>query len=631
LKAQPFQICTAFSLLPPFAMGTVSRTCYGCLVSCSLIFVLSAASGNPFEGLSSSDFYINPINSKQYDNSISTATGTAKDNLKLMQKTPSAYWIDNKGKITKEGNDNPEGSLEGILEAAAAQSKPPLCVFIWYGLPNRDCKAWASNGEICCHRRADGTCNYSDKGECTEGLRMYREEYVDPFIKVLQKYQDKVPTVVVVEPDSLPNLATNLAIPWCGSNSTHAAITKGVKYALHQLDTQASKVTVYLDAAHGGWLGWENSMEAFMKVLKEIEMPTTIRGFATNVANYQPLGVKCPWCPNDGYRNDFCLNGKHASHPCCEDPCGLLTQWNNGNNELNYAQFLVAAADEMLGMKAHVIIDTGRNGVVDNRQDCANWCNPRGSGAGLKSTSHTADPSYVDAYFWLKTPGESDGCSKDLPNGGGRCPRYDKNCKSVDSLSSKASEPRSPEAGQWFDFQVKEIARLANFTAPVKDANAQTGCHEADIPHEVWPHPDDQNLPQDVPVGEKDNQAVAANNGKCAGPFKQCGGQIGGHDWTGPSCCESGCKCDGEGAWYKQCEPPAGEHMCSGGTSRLFEKGTVASSFAPSDRQSAVKMTLMASAALAFALGTCLVVIRSSRNLGSQSQVEELNLLEGHE
>lgn len=57
------------------------------------------------------------------------------------------------------------------------------------------------------------------------------------------------------------------------------------------------------------------------------------------------------------------------------------------------------------------IIDTGRNGVGDMRQSCSNWCNVRGAGVGLIPTTDTASPM-VDAYLWLKTPGESDGCTQ---------------------------------------------------------------------------------------------------------------------------------------------------------------------------------------------------------------------------
>ena len=45
------------------------------------------------------------------------------------------------------------------------------------------------------------------------------------------------------------------------------------------------------------------------------------------------------------------------------------------------------------------------------RSDCNAWCNVRGAGLGLWPTSDTALPEIVDAYYFVKTPGESDGCS----------------------------------------------------------------------------------------------------------------------------------------------------------------------------------------------------------------------------
>ena len=105
----------------------------------------------------------------------------------------------------------------------------------------------------------------------------------------------------------------------------------------------------------------------------------------------------------------------------------------------------------------HFVIDTGRNGVDDMRQDCSNWCNIRGAGLGLWPTADTALPDLVDAYFWLKTPGESDGCTSHLADGSA-CGRYDGFCGSADSLGSRAGEPRAPEAGQWFTEQVLQLA-----------------------------------------------------------------------------------------------------------------------------------------------------------------------------
>jgi len=140
------------------------------LMFSALAAVASGSLINPFRGRSSSDFYINPINFQQYEQSIKSASGQIKSNLKEMQAVPSAYWIDVKEKI-KKGTADDMRSLEGILQDAASKSHPQLCVFMWYDLPNRDCKAKASNGQICCNKNADGSCNYKAGGDCAEGIR----------------------------------------------------------------------------------------------------------------------------------------------------------------------------------------------------------------------------------------------------------------------------------------------------------------------------------------------------------------------------------------------------------------------------------------------------------------------------
>jgi len=56
-----------------------------------------------------------------------------------------------------------------------------------------------------------------------------------------------------------------------------------------------------------------------------------------------------------------------------------------------------------LGNK-HFIIDTSRNGVGGNGE----WCNPRGQALGAFPTTQTGN-SLVDAFLWVKAPGQSDG------------------------------------------------------------------------------------------------------------------------------------------------------------------------------------------------------------------------------
>jgi len=429
----------------------------------------SSATSNLF---AAHKFYLNPANQEEYDKSIETASNSAvQANLETMREIASAYWIDKKDKI----RGSTTTTVQGILADAASRSPPELVVLIWYDFPNRDCAAAASAGEICCAYNSDGTCDWGNGGDCAAGIEVNKTGYVDPFIEVLVEYKGRVPVVIVFEPDSLPNFATNLGKPHCGSVETRNAYSEGAKYGLAQL-TSKTDASVYIDAAHGGWIGWDNNMMKFMSTLKGLDLPLDkVRGFSTNVAGYQPLGYMCPWLPGNAqpYRNGYCLNGRHSGEPCCEDPCGLLSQYDPADSELNFAQELHFAAKGELGMDAHVIIDTGRSGVPGPRSLCANWCNIRGAGAGYASTAEVPDTDVMDAFFYLKTPGESDGCTQVLPDGS-RCPRFDVMCGSSDSIGSQAAEPRAPEAGGWFDYQVKQLAEFANFGSPFPPTPAPT-------------------------------------------------------------------------------------------------------------------------------------------------------------
>jgi len=80
---------------------------------------------------------------------------------------------------------------------------------------------------------------------------------------------------------------------------------------------------------------------------------------------------------------------------------------------LNISNFLGTAVNIAYGTEVskrvggkHFIIDTSRNGL--NATTAGTWCNPRGQRVGPSPTTHTGNP-LVDAFLWVKTPGESDG------------------------------------------------------------------------------------------------------------------------------------------------------------------------------------------------------------------------------
>lgn len=410
----------------------------------------------------------------------------ASNNMESLKKVPSAYWIDKKDKIKK---------VELLLNDMIQSNQYDTIVLIVYDLPNRDCAALASNGEICCNQNTEclTTCTQTcqlQSVECNDGLTEYKNDYIDELYDLLNdsKYE-YIQKILIIEPDSLPNIPTNRGFYGCSSITTEHYL-KGIKYTLEQLSKLPNNY-LYLDIGHEGWLGWCNNLyqndynfiQYVLVFLKE-QIPH-IRGFATNVANYQNLGIACdyPFFEMNEI-TDFCsyynqyLVGyckQNTEETCCYDPCGFLEMYNPANNELNYVQLFRHAIEYSIYQDIipkfktesglpQFIIDTSRNGqknsysIIDDKSDCATWCNIRGGHIGIFPTIDT-DLPYIDAYFWLKTPGESDGCINPENQGtciagNYQCSRYDANCGThYDNIGYLENEPCPPEAGEWFDYQ----------------------------------------------------------------------------------------------------------------------------------------------------------------------------------
>jgi cellulose 1,4-beta-cellobiosidase len=280
---------------------------------------LGAVDSNPFSN--SAGYYVQPSFQAQVQSSIPSCQGVTEcKNLMAMKNISTGFWVDKKAKIA--GADG----LEGALAAAAQVSPPQLFVAVIYNLPNRDCDAFNSIGEICCYTNADGTCDRAKDGDCDVGLKDYFTNFADPIAALFKQYEGKLPIAAVIEPDSLPNLATNLGNPNCANMGTSSAYNNGIPYVIKAINAQAPSVTMYIDAAHGGWLGWEDNAQAYATLVQSLAVDHLVRGFATNVANYQPLGTPCPAEAFDEKMHVWCADkGKGSS--CCIDPCAW---WSSG-------------------------------------------------------------------------------------------------------------------------------------------------------------------------------------------------------------------------------------------------------------------------------------------------------------
>ncbi|KAL4861134.1 1,4-beta-D-glucan cellobiohydrolase C [Aspergillus spectabilis] len=386
---------------------TLTTTTSGATVTTtsSTSTITATASGNPFSG---HQLYVNPYYSSEVHTlAIPSLTGTLSSlsaAATAAAKVPSFAWFfgsDVSAKVPRMAE-----YLADIRAQNSAGANPPVAAqFVVYNLPDRDCAALASNGEL---------------SIANNGVQLYKN-YIDSIRDILEDYSD-VRTILVIEPDSLANLVTNLNVPKCAN--ARSAYLECTDYAVRQLNLP--NVAMYLDAGHAGWLGWAANLQPaanmYASVYKNAGSPASLRGLATNVANYNAWTIST--CPS-------------------------YTQGNTVCDEKRYVNALGPLLNAQ-GWDAHFITDTGRSGKQPTGQNAwGDWCNVIGTGFGQKPTTNTGD-ALVDAFVWVKPGGESDGTSDSS------AVRYDAHCGYSDALQP------APEAGTWFQAYFVQLLKNAN-------------------------------------------------------------------------------------------------------------------------------------------------------------------------
>ena len=279
--------------------------------------------------------------------------------------------------------------------------------FVVYNLPDRDCAAAASNGELSI---ANG------------GAAIYKTQYIDVIRAALLEFPE-IPVVLVIEPDSLANMVTNMGVAKCqGAAETYKTL---VTYAIKQLTLP--NVSMYMDGGHGGWLGWTANLPGAAKLFSEIRAaagsPPQLRGLATNVSNYNAWSLAT---------------------------CPAYTTTNTNCDEKRYITAMVSALAAEGWTNSHHIVDQSRSGMQPTGQiEQGHWCNAVGTGFGTRPTSNTGDAN-VDAFVWIKPGAESDGTSNTSAD------RYDTVCGSPSALKP------APEAGSWFQAYFEQLLVNAN-------------------------------------------------------------------------------------------------------------------------------------------------------------------------
>ncbi|MFJ1744958.1 glycoside hydrolase family 6 protein [Streptomyces sp. NPDC088116] len=176
------------------------------------------------------------------------------------------------------------------------------------------------------------------------------------------------PAIVILEPDAVPHLADG-----CTPAEHHDERYELLSQAIARLKKQPG-TRVYLDAGNPDWI---SDPAKLAEPLRRAGVKTA-DGFSLNVSNFQT---------------------NNAAKSYGTQLSGLLGD-------------------------AHFTIDTSRNGqgpLPGDRDEA--WCNPPGRALGTPPTTNTGN-ELVDAFLWIKRPGESDGPCRGGPAAGKWWPDY---------------------------------------------------------------------------------------------------------------------------------------------------------------------------------------------------------------
>lgn len=380
-------------------------------------------------------------------------------------------WMDSIAAVNGTGNYT--HGLAAHLDLALAQGANAVSLVV-YDLPNRDCSALSSNGELLI---------------ANNGLARYKTEYIDAIYNIisLPKYAG-LRYIAAIEPDSIPNLITNTGIAKCQqAMDATGGYVAATTYTLNKFYALRSFYS-YLDIGHAGWLGWPNNFGPFVTMIGNMVKGTThgvnsIDGFVDGTANTQ--------VETETFLDAAMVIGGNPVRS------GSYFDWNDYIDESHYATALKSAmqAAGLPASSTNFILDTSRNGWggcgggpsalqtcrptasgtstvldtyinqsrIDRRPAKGDWCNQNGAGIGKMPFSAVSAP--YQAYVWVKPPGESDGSSVLIPTGplnpdgkglDGMCdPSYAGNALN-ENMNSNAL-PNAPLSGAWFQAQFNQL------------------------------------------------------------------------------------------------------------------------------------------------------------------------------
>lgn len=283
--------------------------------------------------------------------------------VQAMVDSPQAIWF-----TGQEDSDVQQDIAEVVRDAAARDAVPVLTL---YNVPGRDCAQYSEGG-------AADTAEY--------------QQWIDAVARGVGEAE----AIVLLEPDSLALLPAD-----CGQDDEEGSLTAArfteLNYAVDSLSALPG-TTLYLDAGHSDW----HTVGEISRRLVDAGVDRA-RGFYLNASNYRTDDELIPYGELvSGCVAHLVSGGDPADCPDQDTPAEEATAW------------LAEHVTEDPADQPHFVTDTSRNGQgpwtapEDAYPDPQEWCNPPDRGLGQRPTTDTGH-ELVDAYLWIKIPGESDG------------------------------------------------------------------------------------------------------------------------------------------------------------------------------------------------------------------------------
>jgi endoglucanase len=371
-----------------------------------------------------------------------------------MEATPQAVWL--------TGNTPAQTATTVTSTLRQANFQYAIPVFVLYNIPGRDCGSYSAGG-------AENTADY--------------EAWIDAIAGAIGNQK----VVIMLEPDAIADLPSD-----CGYDPTVVDIPQAVanryaqiNYGITRLE-QETQTSVYIDGGNAHWqavpvitqrliTAGVQQAQGFFSNVSNYNLSTYESKFDTWVSSCIAFGMN----PADGGwrlgNYSYCASQYYS-------PLGTvnpddITTWVYTDEW--FQQNMGSAVPS-----THFVVDTSRNGQGPfNAASYANppynqpstviatlnnggWCNPPARGLGAVPTAKTGI-ALLDAYLWVKTPGQSDGTCDSA--GGARA--WDYNVYGPAGWPTTAAQQATfdplwglddPIAGAWFPQQALDLAQRAN-------------------------------------------------------------------------------------------------------------------------------------------------------------------------